>query len=212
MILLIDCDGTTARAIAGFFRYYGIPTERLGAKEACEFSKGSYTCAILCGADHSDRDGFIAKVHTALGECPTFIIADRFSSAELSDGTYGRFVLADGSLPFRINDSLQKSGRRSLFYYEREGVCLDCGGTLSVKGKASIRLTKTEAMLMRLLIDTYPTPICAERAVGCVYPDEKRPEPSVIRTHVCAVNKRVEGLVGLPLIRSVPHEGYILAV
>lgn len=212
MILLIDCDGGTARAAFGFFRYYGIPSERLDSADALLKADKHYSCAVLCGAEHIDIDGYIKALRTALAEVPILAITDKCASVRIFNRADGCLTFADGSLPCRINDILIKRGQPSIFEYKREGVSVDASCILSVKGKASLRLTKTEAMLMRLLTDLYPTPISAEYAVACIYPEEKRPAPAVIRTHICAINKQVEELVGLPLIRSVPREGYILAV
>ncbi len=74
-------------------------------------------------------------------------------------------------------------------------------------GKA-LPLTKTESMILRYLIRTYPHPQKTAKILKYAYRPSRRPEPSSVRTHICLMNRKFRELTGRNLIGSVADRGY----
>jgi hypothetical protein len=73
-----------------------------------------------------------------------------------------------------------------------------------------IKLTKTEQMILRLLIRTYPTPVKPKYMIKHLYKPTVAPEEACIRAHVCSINKRFYSLAEGNLIRPIGREGYVI--
>ncbi|RKH30277.1 DNA-binding response regulator [Corallococcus praedator] len=97
------------------------------------------------------------------------------------------------------------SGRRLLFG-ELE---LEPEGGWARRGEQRVRLNRTEALLLRLLMEAAPSAVPAATLAHRLWGDEA-PEGSTLRTHVYGL-RRTLGALGLEqLIVTRRHEGYAL--
>ena len=71
-----------------------------------------------------------------------------------------------------------------------------------------IPLTKTEAMIFRYLIRTYPAPQKSAKILKYAYRPSRTPEASSVRAHICLINRKFHALVGRNLIGNVDGQGY----
>ncbi len=73
-----------------------------------------------------------------------------------------------------------------------------------------LSLTKTEAMILRYLIRTYPHPQKPSKILKYAYRPSRRPELSSVRAHICFINRKFRELTGRNLIGTVDDLGYTL--
>lgn len=73
-----------------------------------------------------------------------------------------------------------------------------------------LSLTKRQAMILRLLIRTYPNPVKPKYIVKHLYKPSLAPEETCIRAHICAINKHFSEFTDGNLIRPIGREGYVI--
>ena len=73
-----------------------------------------------------------------------------------------------------------------------------------------INFTKTEAMILRYLIRSYPLPKNAESILKYSFRPSRTPEPASIRTHISIMNKKLEAATGRRMIILEPGRGYLI--
>ena len=73
-----------------------------------------------------------------------------------------------------------------------------------------VGFTKTEAMILRYLIRSYPTPQSAKNILKYAFKSSRAPEIASIRTHLSLMNKKLEETTGKRMIGFEPHRGYII--
>ena len=73
-----------------------------------------------------------------------------------------------------------------------------------------IGLTKTEAMILRYLIRSYPIPQSADKILKYAFKPSRAPEAASIRTHLSLMNKKFESTIGRKMVILEPHRGYII--
>ena len=71
-----------------------------------------------------------------------------------------------------------------------------------------VNLTKTEAMILRYLIRSYPIPQKSEDILKYAFKASRLPDKSSIRTHISIMNKKFVSHLGDKMIVSVSHDGY----
>ena len=71
-------------------------------------------------------------------------------------------------------------------------------------------LTKTEAMILRYLIRSYPVPKKADSILKYAFKSSRTPEVSSIRTHLSLMNKKFEESIGRKMISLEPGQGYVI--
>ena len=74
-----------------------------------------------------------------------------------------------------------------------------------------VHFTRTEAMILRFLISTYPTPCSPDSIIEHAFRSGKHPEPSAVRTHISVMNKKFRAATGRTLFISVAGEGYVVS-
>jgi formyltetrahydrofolate synthetase len=71
-------------------------------------------------------------------------------------------------------------------------------------------LTKTEAMILRYLICSYPIPQNSDAILRHSFRSSRAPESSSIRTHISSINKKLTKISGRKLIELIPKQGYLI--
>ncbi len=84
-----------------------------------------------------------------------------------------------------INSKLKSMGRAELGEYNIKSLLVD------EKINNFDRLTKTERRIISLLFCTYPKKRSAEDILSLAYLTANRPENGAVRTHICAINKKI---------------------
>ena len=63
-------------------------------------------------------------------------------------------------------------------------------------------------MILRYLFCVYPSRVTTAQIVRYAFRPDRAPEPSCVRAHICAINKKLQKLLSRPLIDSVRTSGY----
>ena len=117
-------------------------------------------------------------------------------------GTYASVILAK-ILEYTLKNSLPQPGD-----YKLAGIDLSCDISTPTYFTTPLPLTKTEAMIVKYLIRTYPRPTSAEEILKYAYRESRIPELSNIRTHVSIINKKFRELTSRNLIEMSFGKGY----
>ena len=210
MILVINRSKKEAEALASSFRYMGIPARgELPERAASEVST-FYRAIILFSPEKlPDEKEFITRIRSYISEIPTFALTDDVGSLKASYAG----VAPRASTAARLYKLINK--------YCESRKLLPPGEFLLGGINASVELgvisyffeplpfTKTERLIIRLLIRTYPSPLSPKTILKYAFKQSALPEAASIRTHVCAINRRCRERIGVNLIVSLDG-GYVI--
>jgi DNA-binding response OmpR family regulator len=73
-----------------------------------------------------------------------------------------------------------------------------------------IPLTKTETMILRYLIASYPSPRDTQDILRYAFKPLRKPEPNGIRTHISVINKKFSDKINKTIIQSFAGRGYLI--
>ena len=73
-----------------------------------------------------------------------------------------------------------------------------------------IPLTKTERMILRYIIKSYPVPQPIKEILRVVFPHTKMPQPSNVRAHISNMNEKFCHYIGRQKIKFIKDDGYVL--
>jgi hypothetical protein len=73
-----------------------------------------------------------------------------------------------------------------------------------------LELTKTEKMILRFLIRSYPLPRSAKDIIKYAFKAGRTPEPSSVRTHISAMNRKMKKVIGRKMIGFIDKRGYLI--
>ena len=181
------------------------PKEAIGEISLC------YRAILLCSPsllpcpeEYSERlrSYAIGVSIFSLNECEAdSLFSDRFDeSFDFSETSSGILT--------RMRDHARQHRLPLPGSYALAGLCLDCDVRYPTYCDTRIPFTKTEAMILRYLIRTYPEGSSVHHIMRYAMRPGSLSEPSGIRTHIFGINKKFEELTGRRLIQSFPGEGY----
>jgi len=213
MILVIDTNPKAARNLSDMLFYMGFLSHAITPKELASEYDARYRAILLTNPTSLyDTEDFVRKIRSISSTIPIFAISSgKCERSELFNRVYER-----GGYAARLAEDMvcycDEMGLEIPGHYTAVG--LDVSADLSVPTYFSqpMPFTKTEAMILRYLVRSYPTPVKAEEIRKYAYRPTKLPEVSNIRTHVSLINKKFRELTGKSLIRSQEGEGYLIAL
>jgi DNA-binding response OmpR family regulator len=214
MILIIHSALKKAKEAADIFYYMGIPAVAKRPKEALSEISLIYRAVLLCHPSAlPSPEEYVQSLRGYSGGVPIFALCEDTEDFALFD-LFDSYFKADdySSKIFAGMRTYQaEHGLPLLGSYTLAGLCLDCDAKRASFCDMAIHFTKTEAMILRYLIRTYPE--CAD--VHHILRYAMRPgnlsEPSNIRTHIYGINRKFYEIAGRRLISSLPGEGYRIA-
>ena len=212
MLLIISRSKRNASALSDTFYYMSILSFPATPKEALsEISLMYKAVIILEPKSFPDIRDYVSKLKSYVKNIPLFAIS-RENAEDLSD-TFCEIFGEDVSSPKMLS--------RIMEYCERNG--LERIGTYRLAGfdassdKVGVsyfyfkpKLTKTEIMILRYLICAYPVPQSTDNILRHAFRSSRRPEAASVRTHISAMNKKLEKISGRRMIAFSPKEGYFV--
>lgn len=205
MLLIIDKNKRNRESVAEMFYYMGFLAYPVSPDDAPGELSGLYRAVLFNSCEGiADLDEYIASLRAitdipffAMGEteCPHF-------AATFPDTAYS------SSVALGIAKELVSLGREGIGIYQTSGfdASADIGEAMYL-GEV-IPLTKTERMILRLLIRAYPTYISVGDVLKYAYRQAKRPEAASVRTHISVMNKKFSKIFGRALAVSEVGRGY----
>ncbi len=211
MILIIHPKLKNAKQTAEIFYYMGIPAVARRPKEALSEASLIYRAVLIeCPSELPCPEEYLARLSLLCGNTPIFSLCELPADKALSPlfamsfdkDSYSSTILA------KIRRMQRECGLPLLGSYSLAGLCLDCDARSPHYCDEPIAFTKTEAMILRYLIRTYPEPISVHHLLRYAMRPESLSEPASIRTHIWSINRKFEQRTGRRLIESLQGEGY----
>ena len=209
MILIIDKSRKNAMSVADMFFYMGILAKATTVGESFSEISDIYRAVIIIAPDTlPDTEDFVKRLRTYNLKVPIFAVGEPDRSSEhlfagiFPVGTYASSIMAK-ILEYTLKNSLPQPGD-----YKLAGIDLSCDLSTPTYFWTPLPLTKTEAMIVKYLIRTYPRPTTAEEILKYAYRQSRTPEVSNIRTHVSIINRKFRNLANRNLIEMSFGKGY----
>lgn len=213
MILVIHPKLKSAKQTAEIFYYMGIPAVARRPKEALSEISPLYRAVLIANPSALPcPEEYIEKLRTLCAEAQIFSLCQDPEDAALSplfkmafDGdAYSSHVLSE------IRRLQIAEGLSPLGSYALAGLSLHCNERTARYCDTPIDFTKTETMILRYLIRTYPEPISVHHILRYAMRPDSLSEPASIRTHIRNINRKFLEKTGRRLVSSLPSEGYCI--
>lgn len=212
MLLIISRNKRNASALSDTFYYMSLLSFPATPKEALSEISPIYKAAlILEPKTFPDIRDFIAKLRSYDKTIPIFAVSKE-SAEELSDVF---------QIIFGENDSTPKIASRIINYCEENDYYkpgeYKLAGFDASSDKIGVsyfyykpKLTKTETMILRYLIATYPVPQNSDSILRHSFRISRIPEAASVRTHISSINKKIHKISGRKIIALSPGRGYFI--
>ena len=213
MILVIDRDGKNASAFSDMLSYMGVVSQGTSAARALSMLSGIYSAAIVINPSRlADARDFLERARS-YASVPIFVLAAReecFPLLGLIDGILDEGTSAAMALS-AIREHCLERGLSAPGDYRLAGIDASVTERKVTYFSEPIALTKTETMLLRAFIRSYPAPLDAKSILEYVFRASRMPDVSNVRTHVSIINKKWREATGENIIETSPRDGYRLA-
>ena len=207
MLLIIDKNKRDRESAAEMFYYMGFLSYPVSPEDAPGELSGLYRALLFNSTEGiADLDDYIASLR-ALTDIPFFAIGDcdnpHFTKV-FSDDAYSSTVALG------IGRELVALGYEGLGIYQASGFDASADLKSALYLGEEIDLTKTERMILRLLIRAYPEYLSVADVLKYAYRQAKRPEATSVRTHISIMNKKFSRQFERMLVSSEVGKGYAL--
>lgn len=213
MVLIISTSKRKAQAISDIFYYMGVISYAAAPSEALSEISTLYRAVLVLDPDElPDAEGLVDKLRSYVSSVPIFAISD-YDTQRYSDVFDARFPDSIYSSTLVERMALYQKERRLpiIAQYRMAGIDASCDSERVRVFDKSISFTKTETMILRYLIASYPVPQSPKSIIKYAFKPSRKPEITSIRTHVSVMNKKFREVRDKALFVSVPREGYTVS-
>lgn len=213
MLLIISQNRKIARGVSEAFHFMSILSYGATPHEALSEVSDLYRAVLIINpAAFPDINDYVGRIKSYKSDLPVFAITDSPAPTAYSDIFDGVFTRSQftPSLAEKIIDFANKHNRARIGDYHLAGFDASSHRLGVHFFHTAIPLTKTEAMILRYLIRSYPTPQRAESIIKYAFRPSHAPEATSIRTHLSLMNKKFEATIGRRMITLEPQKGYII--
>ena len=213
MVLIIDSNKRNAEAISDIFYYMGILSRAASPSEALAEISSIYKAVLISDPEKlPDLCDFTSKL-TNYADVSLYSISDNPSNPALRDvfrrnyhsSSYSSVLAAD------IAEDLRSRNLTPIGSYMLAGIDASCARAAVTSLDLKIPFTKTEVMILRYLIASYPLPQSAKRILRYSFKQNRLPDITSIRTHISVMNKKFREVRGRNVILSIPEKGYVIS-
>lgn len=212
MVLIISASKKRAQVINDIFYYMGVLSCAVTPKEALSEISGLYRAVLLLEpTELPDPEEYVTKLRSYASSVPIFAISEKATvpmgifDASFNDSIYSSTLIEE------IVRYQNERGLPLTAHYRLAGIDASCNSERVSVFDTSLNFTKTETMILRYLIASYPAPQNAGRIVKYAYKPSKRPEISSIRTHISVMNRKFREITGRNLFVGLEKEGYVVS-
>ena len=211
MILIINTTKRKAQAVSDIFYYMGVLSYAVTPIEALSEISGLYRAILVLDPENlPDAESFTQKLRAYNSALPIFAITnattDFYSQYSFDkcfpDSIYSS-TLVEEIVTYQKERTLPLTA-----YYRLAGIDASCDKTNVTVFDNTVTFTKTETMMLRYLIASYPTPQTAKDIIKYSFKPSRKPEITSIRTHISVMNKKFRDVRGKNLFINVPNQGY----
>ena len=211
MILVIDNKKQNASTFSEIFHFMGILSRAVTPSSALSEICPAYRALVICRPEAiSDVRDFVKRLRSYSVTVPIFALtdSDKFP-AEIFDGVYPMGINSS-TLVRKIIDFCNDSSLPVVGSYRLAGIEASVDMTTVLYKNEEIPLTRTEKMILRYLIRSYPCQSSTLMILKHAFRESRSPLPSSIRTHVHQINKKLSVLLGAPKIEATDG-GYVIS-
>ncbi len=211
MILIIDKQKKIATNLSDAFFNMGILAKGCTPNEALSEISEIYRAAVITSPELlSDVREFTERMRSYASGVPLFAVVAPENKQDYSPlfasvfikGSYASRI-AEGVIKYAEENSLPVPAR-----YTLAGIDASADLQTPTYFWTPLPFTKTETMILRFLIRSYPTPVCAEKILSYSYRPSRVPDIANVRTHVSVMNKKFRAITGRNVIEPVFCSGY----
>ena len=214
MILIVHSDKRKSRAFSDILYHMGVISHAISYDEVKDELSDVYRAVVVLDPQILTS---LTELEDAVAACkeyiPTFAVSERLISDEVRsifDAVICHDISACSVLEHIVELQCEKDLRTST-QYRAAGIDASCDADGVSVFDRSMPLTKTETMILRYLIGTYPHPKDADSIIRYAFKQLRAPEPASIRTHVSVINKKCREICARNLFLTIPGKGYVLA-
>ncbi len=213
MLLIISNNNKIARSISDTFHYMSILSYAATPHEALSEISSLYRAALIVNPESfADINDYVVRIKRYKSDLPIFALCEDKPPSHYPDIFDGIFTrpsftpaLAEKIIAFANDNNRARIGDYYLAGFDASSHTIGVNYFFT-----RINFTKTEAMILRYLIRSYPMPQRAENILKYAFKPSRTPEVSSIRTHLSIMNKKLEEIVGRKMIILSPGEGYLI--
>ena len=211
MLLIIDTKAQRGESFVHSFYWMGVVSVcHKPIRALSEISPAVGAVLIVEPRELPDMADYVARVRALCRTVPIFALTDEEVRGHLFIDVFSTRGFTATYLS-RMRDAANRIGVRPVGVYRLSGMDVSCTQeTLTYKGQ-SVRLTKTEAMILRYLFLSYPARVDAHQILTHAYRKDTRPDVGAIRAHICSLNRKLSPVIGYRAIHSERGEGYRVA-
>ena len=209
MILIIDKHKKIATDLSDAFLGIGVLARGCTPREALSEISTMYRAVIITSPrELADPADFVKRV-SSYCTIPIFAINDSPVPLDFIDE---RMQFGRGSYAYKILERIieyfEERGENAPGHYALAGI--DASYNLKTPSYfwTELPFTKTETMILRLLIRSYPIPTSAEKILTYAYRTTRIPDVSNIRTHISVMNKKFREITGRNIFELNFGAGY----
>lgn len=213
MVLIIDRSKRKAQAISDIFYYMGVISCAATPTEALSEISGIYRSVLVIDPENlPDAEDFLSKLRSYNSSVPIFAISDAPSYSYPIDSFDASFK-NDVYSSDLVSEIVAYQSRRHLkltAHYRLAGIDASCDKETPTVFDKLIPFTKTEIMILRYLIASYPIPQSSKDVIKYAFKPSKKPEETSIRTHMSMMNKKFREIRNKNLFIHIPAKGYVI--
>ena len=211
MLLVISKSKKLSKSIAETFYYMSILAYGTTPSEALSEVSRLYRAAIIIHPEElADVGDYVLRIRSYMKDLPIFALSavDSLPYADqLFDAVFKKQSMTP-ALATKIIEHSRLNSKEAIGDYRLAGFDASCNVTGVNYFFDKINLTKTEAMILRYLIRSYPIPQKSDDILKYAFKSSRAPDKSSIRTHISIMNKKFASQIGDKMIVGVSHDGY----
>lgn len=218
MLLIIDKSKSKAETISDMFNFMGILSYGTSADTAISEIYTRHRAIIFI---HPEKIGntpeLVRLMKTYSLDASVFAVCSESEMAygselnSLFDAIFPDNALSSKTL-LDIIAYVTDIGKEPLGSYRIAGIEASVQNPYITYFDNPVNLTKTESMILRFLIASYPLPQAARCVLKYAFRSGRIPETSSIRTHISAINRKFKSIMGRSVISFTGGEGYLINI
>lgn len=220
MLLVIHNTTAYANTISDIFNFMGILSYGTTPEYAVQHLSNRHRAIIFVHPEQMLSIKELVSITRGFSLDTSIFAISENESYDFNDAPeiYSLFdmVFPDGSLSsslvYGIIDYQINMKREAIGAYRLMGIDASISNALPTYFDRPINLTKTEAMILRFLVASYPIKKSAKEIMKYAFRIGKTPEPSSLRSHVSHINAKFNDAFGSNVISCEQGVGYCLAV
>lgn len=214
MLLIIDNLQSNANSAADIFNFMGVVSYGITPDHAPSEFKNRHRAILFVHPErmrcHAD---LVTMARTYSLDTQIFAIFNESENVELAS-LFDK-VFPDGALSSKIVYDIltyqTDRGNGSIGMYRLAGIEASVHNSETTYFDVPVNLTKTETMILRYLIASFPMARKAKDILKYAFRSGKTPETSSIRAHISSINKKFSRLAERYIISNEHGAGYSIS-